>query len=104
MNRRVLPILCVLLAGAAPAWPQQMEWKDLSPHAVKFVTADNEVELEVLDWGGSGFLKKTDELLEKLVSHGDRLDLWSLPAAEREARLRRHFARLVHADRSSSAL
>ena len=37
------------------------------------------------------FLKKTDELMEKLVRHGDRLDLWSVPAAEREARLRRHF-------------
>jgi hypothetical protein len=29
-------------------------WKDPSPHSVQFVTVDNSVKLEVLDWGGSG--------------------------------------------------
>ncbi len=29
-------------------------WKDKSPHSVQFVTVDNNVKLEVLDWGGSG--------------------------------------------------
>lgn len=30
------------------------EWRDPSPHKVQFVTVDNNVKLEVLDWGGSG--------------------------------------------------
>src|SRR6266508_1361727 len=54
MNDRVLYVLCVLLAVATPASPQQTEWKDPSPHAVRFVTVENGVQLEVLDWGGSG--------------------------------------------------
>jgi non-heme chloroperoxidase len=29
-------------------------WHDSSPHQVKFVTVDDAVRLEVLDWGGSG--------------------------------------------------
>ena len=29
-------------------------WKDPSPHAVRRVTVDKDVSLEVLDWGGSG--------------------------------------------------
>jgi non-heme chloroperoxidase len=29
-------------------------WRDPSPHSVQFVTVDNDVKLEVLDWGGSG--------------------------------------------------
>jgi non-heme chloroperoxidase len=33
---------------------QETAWKDPSPHAVQFVTVDNDVNLEVLDWGGSG--------------------------------------------------
>ena len=54
MNRYFLSVLCVLLAAATSASPQQIEWKDPSPHAVKFVTVDENVQLEVLDWGGSG--------------------------------------------------
>jgi non-heme chloroperoxidase len=54
MNDRVLYVLCVLLAVATPASPQQMEWKDPSPHAMKLVTVEDGVQLEVLDWGGSG--------------------------------------------------
>jgi hypothetical protein len=53
MNRYSLSVLSVLLA-ATVASPQQIEWKDPSPHAVKFVTVDENVQLEVLDWGGSG--------------------------------------------------
>ena len=30
------------------------EWKDPSPHKVRFVTVEKDVELEVLDWGGAG--------------------------------------------------
>ncbi|MGA8598704.1 MAG: alpha/beta fold hydrolase [Bryobacteraceae bacterium] len=34
---------------------KETAWKrDLSPHAVQFVTVDKDVKLEVLDWGGSG--------------------------------------------------
>jgi alpha/beta hydrolase family protein len=33
---------------------QETTWKDPSPHTVQFVTVDNNVKLEVLDWGGSG--------------------------------------------------
>jgi non-heme chloroperoxidase len=29
-------------------------WRDPSPHQVRFVTVDKDVQLEVLDWGGSG--------------------------------------------------
>ena len=54
MNRYFLSVLSVLLAAATSASPQQIEWKDPSPHAVKFVTVDENVQLEVLDWGGSG--------------------------------------------------
>jgi non-heme chloroperoxidase len=30
------------------------EWKDPSPHKIRFVTVDKDVTLEVLDWGGTG--------------------------------------------------
>ncbi|MBZ5624250.1 MAG: alpha/beta hydrolase [Acidobacteriia bacterium] len=29
-------------------------WRDPSPHSVRFITVNNNVKLEVLDWGGSG--------------------------------------------------
>jgi non-heme chloroperoxidase len=29
-------------------------WRDPSPHSVQFVNAENDVKLEVLDWGGTG--------------------------------------------------
>jgi non-heme chloroperoxidase len=29
-------------------------WHDPSPHTVQFVTVEDSVKLEVLDWGGSG--------------------------------------------------
>jgi non-heme chloroperoxidase len=47
MTRYFLSVLLVLLA-------QQSEWKDPSPHVVKSVTVEKDVQLEVLDWGGSG--------------------------------------------------
>lgn len=46
-------LMCVVLAVATPASPQQ-QWSDPSPHVVKLVPVDNDVQLEVLDWGGSG--------------------------------------------------
>jgi non-heme chloroperoxidase len=33
---------------------QPIPWHDPSPHSVQFVTVDDNVKLEVLDWGGSG--------------------------------------------------
>lgn len=30
------------------------EWKDLSPHRVRFVEVEDGVRLETLDWGGTG--------------------------------------------------
>jgi pimeloyl-ACP methyl ester carboxylesterase len=53
VNRYVLPVLGVWLA-AASASSQPIEWKDPSPHSVKSVKVDEDVQLEVLDWGGSG--------------------------------------------------
>src|SRR5262249_6898704 len=38
------------LQKATPA----TEWKDPSPHKVRFVTVEKNVVLEVLDWGGTG--------------------------------------------------
>ena len=54
MNRCVLSVLGVLFAACGPDALQQIEWKDPSPHVVKSVTVENDVHLEVLDWGGSG--------------------------------------------------
>ena len=54
MTHGLVCVLCGLLAGAAPASSQQTAWKDPSPHAAKLVTVDTDVQLEVLDWGGSG--------------------------------------------------
>jgi non-heme chloroperoxidase len=48
------PALCLLLAVVTPVAAQQTEWKDPSPHVVRMVTVDENVQLEVLDWGGSG--------------------------------------------------
>ena len=53
MNRFVLFVLGILLATSATV-ARQTEWKDPSPHAVRMVTVDKDVQLEVLDWGGSG--------------------------------------------------
>lgn len=54
MIRYVLLILCATLAAGAPVRHQQADWKDPSPHTAKLVTVDDGVQLEVLDWGGSG--------------------------------------------------
>ncbi len=49
--------LGVLLAQPPAAQPQTQstaQWRDPSPHQVRFVSVDSDVRLEVLDWGGSG--------------------------------------------------
>lgn len=53
---------CFLLAGTAllicfvtPLRSQSAAaWKDPSPHTIRFISVDDNVPLEVLDWGGSG--------------------------------------------------
>lgn len=52
--RRPLVLACSLLAAAAPAWAQTADWRDESPHKVTHVEVEDGVQLEVLDWGGSG--------------------------------------------------
>jgi len=57
MSRR-----CFLLAGTALLigfvtplrWQSGPAWKDPSPHMIRFISVDDNVPLEVLDWGGSG--------------------------------------------------
>jgi non-heme chloroperoxidase len=52
-GRLAVPIL--LIASAAPLYSQQSaSWQDPSPHSVQFVAVDQNLRLEVLDWGGTG--------------------------------------------------
>jgi non-heme chloroperoxidase len=47
--------LCVLTSSARNAIASEtVTWRDPSPHHITFLTVDNGVRLEVLDWGGSG--------------------------------------------------
>jgi non-heme chloroperoxidase len=47
--------LCILTSSAPNAIvPETTTWRDPSPHHITFVTVDNGVRLEVLDWGGTG--------------------------------------------------
>lgn len=46
-------LLLVLLAGRLSA-QGPAPWHDPSPHTIQFVTVDENVKLEVLNWGGSG--------------------------------------------------
>src|SRR4029077_8222439 len=43
-----------LLANLAVRAQEACVWHDPSKHVVKFVTVEEQVRLEVLDWGGSG--------------------------------------------------
>jgi non-heme chloroperoxidase len=55
MPRRVRlggPLLAILLVESLGA--EAAPWRDPSPHTVRFVTAEDGVRLEVLDWGGAG--------------------------------------------------
>jgi non-heme chloroperoxidase len=48
-----LLVVQTLPASVARA-EEQGAWRDPSKHQVKFITVDQDVQLEVLDWGGSG--------------------------------------------------
>jgi pimeloyl-ACP methyl ester carboxylesterase len=58
--RTIVLMLCLLvllltLSVTALANPQiGAQWRDPSPHRVLFVTVEPKVQLEVLDWGGTG--------------------------------------------------
>jgi non-heme chloroperoxidase len=50
-----LGVCMVFVALAVAAYSQQSDsWRDASPHTVRFVTVEENVRLEVLDWGGAG--------------------------------------------------
>lgn len=49
----VLLVLACLIV-VPPAAARHAEWKDPSPHKASLVTVEHRVQLEVLDWGGSG--------------------------------------------------
>jgi len=55
MKRRgFIGCCCLLVSGLLGCVREDAGWKDPSKHYVQFVTVDNGVQLEVLDWGGSG--------------------------------------------------
>ncbi|MBZ5601286.1 MAG: alpha/beta hydrolase [Acidobacteriia bacterium] len=48
-------VVPIVLMTAAATWAQTpSEWQDPSPHHIQFVSVQENVKLEVLDWGGSG--------------------------------------------------
>ena len=55
---RISVALGVLVVQTFPAAVTRAQehgaWRDPSKHQVKFITVDQDVRLEVLDWGGSG--------------------------------------------------
>lgn len=60
MEIRALALVCLVVAacsgqdGGNSGRAKPASWHDPSPHGIRFVTVDNNVQLEVLDWGGSG--------------------------------------------------
>jgi pimeloyl-ACP methyl ester carboxylesterase len=46
-------LLLISLTGRLSA-QEPAQWTDPSPHSVQLVNVDNNVRVEVLDWGGSG--------------------------------------------------
>jgi pimeloyl-ACP methyl ester carboxylesterase len=53
--RSLESVAILFLALQAPLYSQSASiWRDPSPHSVQFVAVEKDVQLEVLDWGGSG--------------------------------------------------
>lgn len=50
----VVCFLFLIMQAHAQESPENSDWTDPSPHQVHFVTVSPEIQLEVLDWGGSG--------------------------------------------------
>ena len=54
-RRCARPAVLILISLTLPLSAQEpVPWRDPSPHSVQFVTVEDNVKLEVLDWGGSG--------------------------------------------------
>jgi len=49
-----MPIRLAAILRLVTVAPIAAQWRDPSPHQVRFVTVGNGTRLEVLDWGGSG--------------------------------------------------
>ncbi len=76
---------CLLIAlFASPLFSQISEWKDLSPQVVRFVTVEDGVKLEVLDWGGPG------EPLVLLAGGGDTAHVFDDFAPKLQSVTHRH--------------
>lgn len=56
VGRLRLPLITLLFLASsrATSTQQSAEWPDPSPHRTALVTVEDGVQLEVLDWGGSG--------------------------------------------------
>ena len=58
MRSTLVLVGLVVLAATVPALRakphEPAQWRDPSPHQVRRITVDSAVQLEVLDWGGSG--------------------------------------------------
>ena len=54
MSCRLVPAFVLLLLPWRLPAQQPAPWRDPSPHKIRFVTVDDNMKLEVLDWGGSG--------------------------------------------------
>jgi non-heme chloroperoxidase len=52
-SRRTAAIALLLVCRTVAA-QETAQWRDPSPHRIQFVTVDEGVRLEVLDWGGRG--------------------------------------------------
>jgi non-heme chloroperoxidase len=56
--RSTLLVACLVVVGASVVTlgfsSQTGAWRDPSPHEVRRVTVDSSVQLEILEWGGSG--------------------------------------------------
>jgi len=68
-NRRWLSAVVLLTVSVLTRAQESAVWRDPSPHQVQFVTVDENVRLEVLDWGGSG---RPMVFLPGLGKHGPR--------------------------------
>jgi pimeloyl-ACP methyl ester carboxylesterase len=55
MCRWAMVAFLLVVSSTRPLFAQQpVPWHDPSPQTIQFVTVDDNVKLEVLDWGGSG--------------------------------------------------
>ena len=53
-KQNVAATAIMIVLARTCVFPQEPAWKDPSPHRVQFVRVEDAVQLEVLNWGGSG--------------------------------------------------